>query len=116
MKLANTAHGVGSRDSFGQLRPARRRCRGMALLLVMIGMIVCSILTAGFLSTQGTSLGIARNERDAYLKECAAHFARNMETVVRRDPFQWYNFYPFWKLTEPPKLSPKPKPELCPSR
>lgn len=37
----------------------------MALLLVMIGMIVCTILTAGFLATQGTAIGIARNERDA---------------------------------------------------
>jgi len=46
------------------LRLPRNR-RGMALLMVMIGLIVCSILTAGFLSTQGTSIGIARNERDA---------------------------------------------------
>ena len=42
-----------------------KRRRGMALLLVMIGMVVCTILTAGFLSTQGTAIGIARNERDA---------------------------------------------------
>src|SRR4051812_14923217 len=39
--------------------------RGMALLMVMIGVVVCSILTAGFLASQGTSIGIARNERDA---------------------------------------------------
>jgi hypothetical protein len=37
----------------------------MALLMVMIGMVVCTILTAGFLASQGTSIGIARNERDA---------------------------------------------------
>ncbi|MCO5051364.1 MAG: lysophospholipid acyltransferase family protein [Verrucomicrobiae bacterium] len=36
------------------------------------------------------------HERDAYLKKCAAQFAANLESVVRRDPFQWYNFYPFW--------------------
>jgi predicted LPLAT superfamily acyltransferase len=58
----------------------------------------------------------ARNERDGYLKDCAADFARNLETVVRRDPFQWYNFYPFWELTKPPRLTPKSKPELCPAR
>lgn len=59
----------------------------------------------------------ARNERDAYLKNCAVDFARNLETVIRRDPFQWYNFYSFWELAEPPRLTPKPKPELlCPSR
>jgi predicted LPLAT superfamily acyltransferase len=45
-----------------------------------------------------------RNERDAYLKKCAGNFAQNLETVVRRDPFQWYNFYPFWELTKPPEL------------
>src|SRR3954447_11789191 len=44
---------------------ARHPRRGMALLLVMIGLIVCTILTAGFLASQGTSIGIARNERDA---------------------------------------------------
>jgi hypothetical protein len=37
----------------------------MALLMVMIGMVVCTILTAGYLASQGTSIGIARNERDA---------------------------------------------------
>jgi len=36
------------------------------------------------------------HERDEYLKQCAAQFAANLETVVKRDPFQWYNFYPFW--------------------
>jgi predicted LPLAT superfamily acyltransferase len=58
----------------------------------------------------------ARNERDDYLKECAAEYTRNLEAVIRRDPFQWYNFYPFWELTAPPQLTPKSKPELCPSR
>jgi predicted LPLAT superfamily acyltransferase len=37
------------------------------------------------------------NERDAYLKNCAANFARDLESVLRRDPFQWYNFFPFWE-------------------
>ena len=57
-----------------------------------------------------------RNERDAYLNACAADFARNLEAVVRQDPFQWYNFYPFWQSAEPSQLTPKPNPELCPSR
>ena len=39
--------------------------RGVAMLLVMLGLVVCTLLTAGFLSTQGTSIGIAHNERDA---------------------------------------------------
>ena len=37
------------------------------------------------------------NERDAYLKSCAANFARDLESVLRRDPLQWYNFFPFWE-------------------
>ena len=39
--------------------------RGVAMLLVMVGLVVCTLLTAGFLSTQGTAIAIARNERDA---------------------------------------------------
>src|ERR1700744_4571783 len=45
--------------------PRAGKPRGVALLLVMIGLVVCTLLTAGFLSTQGTSIAIARNERDA---------------------------------------------------
>jgi len=37
------------------------------------------------------------DQRDAYLKNCAAQFAVNLESIVRRDPFQWYNFFPFWE-------------------
>jgi predicted LPLAT superfamily acyltransferase len=37
------------------------------------------------------------NERAAYLKNCAANFARDLETILKRDPLQWYNFYPFWE-------------------
>jgi predicted LPLAT superfamily acyltransferase len=37
------------------------------------------------------------NERDAYLRDCAAHFVRDLESIVKRDPLQWYNFYPFWE-------------------
>lgn len=44
------------------------------------------------------------NERDAYLKQCAAQFASNLESIVRRDPLQWYNFYPFWN--EPTQAAP----------
>ena len=56
------------------------------------------------------------NERDAYLGDCATGFAQNLETIVRRDPLQWYNFYPFWEQSQPP-TAPKPKlrTESCPS-
>jgi predicted LPLAT superfamily acyltransferase len=36
------------------------------------------------------------HERDAHLRQCAAQFAANLASVVRRDPLQWYNFFPFW--------------------
>jgi predicted LPLAT superfamily acyltransferase len=56
------------------------------------------------------------HERDAYLCDCARRFAADLESVVRRDPFQWYNFYPFWKKTEPPQPRLKPAAQPCPSR
>lgn len=42
----------------------------------------------------------AHSQRDSYLKECAAHFASHLESIVKRDPLQWYNFYPFWENSE----------------
>ena len=46
-----------------------------------------------------------RPQRDPYLSGCAARFVANMEGVLRRDPLQWYNFYPFWKKPGPPDQS-----------
>lgn len=46
--------------------------------------------------------------RDAYLRDCAACFARELEGIVKRDPLQWYNFYPFWESDD---SSPKPRNE-----
>jgi predicted LPLAT superfamily acyltransferase len=59
----------------------------------------------------------AHNERDAYLKQCATRFGNDLEFVMRRDPYQWYNFFPFWE-NEPSAVpaSPGSKPALCPSR
>jgi predicted LPLAT superfamily acyltransferase len=37
-----------------------------------------------------------RRRREAYLRDCAARFAAQLESVLKRDPLQWYNFYPFW--------------------
>ncbi|MEJ0090245.1 MAG: hypothetical protein WDM80_10930 [Limisphaerales bacterium] len=56
------------------------------------------------------------NERDAYLRSCATEFARNLETILKRDPLQWYNFYPFWELPESSaQIKPQLKTESCPS-
>lgn len=49
-------------------------------------------------------------QRNAYLRDCAARFGIDLETVLKRDPFQWYNFFPFWHKTmmespsEPPAM------------
>ena len=44
----------------------------------------------------------AHHERDTYLRDCAARFACDLENILKRDPLQWYNFYPFWETNEPP--------------
>ncbi|MBT3191324.1 MAG: lysophospholipid acyltransferase family protein [Verrucomicrobia bacterium] len=45
----------------------------------------------------------SRAERKQVLAECAAEFAGRLEAALKEYPFQWYNFYPFWKeaATEP---------------
>jgi predicted LPLAT superfamily acyltransferase len=53
------------------------------------------------------------NERDAYLRSCAARFAADLESIVKQDPLQWYNFYPFWKeASERPKPQPRSQSKL----
>lgn len=56
----------------------------------------------------------AYHERAAYLKNCAAHFARDLESVLKPDPFQWYNFYPFWdQAGATPVFPARPAPTLA---
>jgi predicted LPLAT superfamily acyltransferase len=38
----------------------------------------------------------SHDKRNAYLYECATQFAANLESILKRDPLQWYNFFPFW--------------------
>jgi predicted LPLAT superfamily acyltransferase len=58
------------------------------------------------------------HQRDAHLRVCAAQFAANLESVVRRDPLQWYNFFHFWADQSPPPRdevkTPKPEPVITP--
>src|SRR3982751_1713287 len=68
--------------------PPRSR-RAMALLLVMIGMVVCTILTAGFLASQGTSIGIARNERDSAKCRGIAQTGIDMSYWLIRNKSDW---------------------------
>lgn len=48
----------------------------------------------------------SHDQRDPYLRDCAARFAQRLETVLRRDPLQWYNFFPFWDQPPSPTLPP----------
>jgi predicted LPLAT superfamily acyltransferase len=54
------------------------------------------------------------HQRDAYLRDCAARFSGDLETVLKRDPLQWYNFFPFWRqpAAAPPPQTPA---KLCPT-
>lgn len=63
----------------GRQRPSRPYRRGVALLLAMIAVIVAATLAYSYLASQGTSIGIARNIRDAaparYLAETGLELA-----------------------------------------
>jgi predicted LPLAT superfamily acyltransferase len=39
-------------------------------------------------------------KRDAHLRQCTGQFAANLERIVKLDPLQWYNFFPFWDEVE----------------
>ena len=49
----------------------------------------------------------AHEKRDAYLHDCAAHFAANLTSVLKRAPLQWYNFYPFWQKPHDSSVAPE---------
>ena len=68
-------------------KPGRRR--GIALLLVMIGLVVCTILTAGYLASQGTSLGIARNESDGERARTVAQSGIEMCVWLVKNRSDW---------------------------
>jgi predicted LPLAT superfamily acyltransferase len=53
----------------------------------------------------------ARRQRDAAMREYAVHYSRDLESVLKRDPFQWYNFFPFWNE---PVTDAQPEPEIKP--
>jgi hypothetical protein len=48
-----------------------------------------------------------RVEREAVLGGCATRFAHDLESVLGRDPLQWYNFYPFWERGKIENREPK---------
>jgi hypothetical protein len=55
----------------------------------MIGLVVCTLLTAGFLSSQGTSIGIARNERDGERARATAQTGIDLCYYLMRNRRDW---------------------------
>jgi predicted LPLAT superfamily acyltransferase len=55
------------------------------------------------------------HERDAYLGDCAQQYANNLESVLKRDPLQWYNFFPYWNEPAKAGATHLHEPQLCPS-
>jgi hypothetical protein len=82
-------HHLQRQHPVSRRRPPSPRRRGMALLLVMIGLVVCTILTTGFLLTQGTAIGIARNERDAIKARDIAHTGIDLCYWLVRNRADW---------------------------
>jgi Tfp pilus assembly protein PilV len=65
------------------------RHRGVAMLLVMIALVVCSVLVTGFLAGQGTSNGIAKNEAEYARAQRAAETGANMCIWLLRTRNDW---------------------------
>src|SRR3954462_2852377 len=89
MRMMHTQCSGRNLHRTGSLRALHSARRGMALLLVMIGLIGCAILTAGFLASQGTSIGIARNERDASKSRDIAQTGKDMCYCLIRNRSDW---------------------------
>ena len=70
-------------------RPTSPRRRGIALLLVMIALCVGTILTAGFLSSQSTSIGLARNEQNQAACRALAESGCELGMWLVRNKIDW---------------------------
>jgi predicted LPLAT superfamily acyltransferase/glycosyltransferase involved in cell wall biosynthesis len=46
--------------------------------------------------------------REAQLRAWVAPYVLELETVIRRFPYQWFNFYDFWDSAPPARLKPAP--------
>jgi len=40
---------------------------------------------------------VARGQRDDAIEEAMAHYAERLEYYCRSAPFNWFNFYDFWR-------------------
>jgi predicted LPLAT superfamily acyltransferase len=44
------------------------------------------------------------DQREAAVQEAIARYARLLEKYCRSDPYNWFNFYDFWRAVESPKV------------
>jgi predicted LPLAT superfamily acyltransferase len=42
-----------------------------------------------------------RDQRGTFLETCVRQYVDRLESMLRRHPYQWYNFYPFWDSAGP---------------
>jgi predicted LPLAT superfamily acyltransferase len=49
--------------------------------------------------------GITRNERNTFIKNSMEKYANRLESIVLKHPYQWFNFYDFWKNNDLEKVS-----------
>lgn len=54
----------------------------------------------------GENLCINRQTRDADLRHWAQRYAERLEHYTRKAPYNWFNFYDFWKRTDETLASP----------
>lgn len=50
-----------------------------------------------YLESFAESLRLPRRDRETAIRHHAGRYARRLEEMVREYPYQWYNFYDFWK-------------------
>ena len=50
-------------------------------------------------------LALPRDGREQALQQHAAQFARRLEALLVRAPYDWFNFFPFWSQPLPPLLA-----------
>ncbi|MBJ6765875.1 glycosyltransferase family 2 protein [Myxococcaceae bacterium JPH2] len=49
-------------------------------------------------------------DRDAQLRAWVEDYVRELESVAREYPYQWFNFYDFWDAAPPAQLTPAARP------
>lgn len=52
-------------------------------------------------------IALPRRDREQALQQWAALFARRLEALLVRAPYDWFNFYPFWGAAAPAAVPPR---------